>query len=310
MAKKEPTIIEIFDAIKSKINKKFVTLSRSYFENGKGTPFIFKIQNSKGQIIHKVMWNSNAKIHDTASNEEITMIFDPDFSLLRGLLANPKAITMAETLKYPSDQKSMFVNAKEIFNFLTLKNNKNEAFKLYQRIYHIGIKNSIIENFKIKVFDPYKRFYLFDADDLRPQYSKSPFKLKSGDEVMVNDSTALCFVHEDGSKSIDFDTGYTYSDKHFFYVGVKWKFKEVLKVSKTKGSKEAISSDGKTTYYERVAPSKAEIKANTIRKIPYYSVDNQFFKLLIKGKKIYLVDSKGEQYHVTHNDLGVELLNK
>lgn len=296
--------MSVVKLILKKINKDFVSLNYRYFEHNGKIPLVFEIKN-RSKVIHRVIWDNNASKHDSSSNEELTYVKDPDFSILKGLLLYPNGFHKAESLKYESDQKTLLENFKNILNFLTLKNDSKKALNLYNNTYHIGIKNSLISIFKLVVRNPYKRFYIFGSREIRPQYSRSPFKLKSGMKVLIADSTALCF-DSDGEKSIDLDSGFTYFDKKNFYVGAKWKLKPTSKGSKTH-QVTSHKADGTCVYYAKIKPSNDEIKAS--KKIPYHSVEGQMFKLLIKGNSVFLVDLKTkEKLRVTHCDLGVDIL--
>lgn len=300
-------LMSVVRFLDKKINKKFVFRNHRYFEHQGHVPIIFEIKH-KSKVIHRVIWDNNAKEHKTLSNELETVVKDPDFSVLKKLLLYPNGIHMIETIKYETDQKSMFVNMREIFRFLTLKDNKDQAMALFNRTYHIGIKNSLITIFKLKVKDPYRRFYIHHYDEIYPQYSKSPFKVRNGDVIKIQDESALCFDLGD-NKHIDMDIGITYSDSKFLYVGVKWKLKPVKKLNPLKrGNIHSFRDDGSTVFYERVKPSDKEIKGAE-RKIPYYSVNNQLFRVLIRKGKIFFVDLKiNEKIEVTHGDLGVDLV--
>lgn len=301
--------IKPFDVLKI-LNKKVsdhVKLTINKFEHTNGWILVADIID-KSKTIHTVFWLGNANTHHVEYNERMTMVFDPNFSVLSKILLYPNGIHMAETLKYEVDQKHAFLKLKAVYEFLTVKN-KKQAEKLFNKSHNIGVKNSLITIFNLDVRNPYKRFFIFGNDEIQPQYKNSNFKIKNGSKIQIRDESALCF-EIDGKKNIDMDLGTYHRDNNYLYVGLKVKYKKIKPSSKIANKIVRKKYQEDDQFYKIVKPSKKEIEEQTTKKIPCRSINGKVFNVKIKKGIISFIDPKTqEEYSVSHCDLGVDLLS-
>lgn len=237
----------------------------------------------------------------SATSKSAKIFFDDDFQMIRQVLQGKK-------LKKDYDNGSFIIAG--LMQAVKKGLTNTEAEAAMEEVHDYIIKKSIQEYYKLSE-NPDNEYFLYGDDQLEPRYRgyQPPITLPDhvAQAVRIKDSSAILIIHKDGTRTIDLNTGISYSDDKFIYFGNITERKQCSEKSKYHFVS-FNSKDGKKTYFKTVLKKGVNLKTHE-DKVAYVKADNMRFNLFFDSatKNFYFKDSEDQIIKIGHPDLMIYL---
>ena len=186
----------------------------------------------------------------------------------------------------------------------------------YKNIHTFELKD-LLRTFLRLPLNPQLEYFLYGNDELSPRYNKKQ-KIKvtaKGISIRIQDKSTYVFESEDGLY-VDLLDGLFYKDSQYVYLDRNLTQLVECQESDIKDDDQyfvSYNSNGDKKYLKSVLKEGADL--SQVKKLKYYSIDNQEFLLKKDKENTYYLQQGKKKFRISHPDLliyvleGVEINN-